>query len=112
MEKIILKNIKPADHWTEIGKMHTNHTLRRTSIRYIPHLNKFARELTVHSQAPSVSIRFTPWRTEFRVQRAYETGKDLNGVNIIYVELTKYFDSLEVSGHARARFLPNYISLE
>jgi hypothetical protein len=111
MEKIILKYIKPADHYIEIGKAHSGHTARCTSIRYLPHINKFVRHLTIHTQAPNVFVIFTPWSTEIRVQRAYDTGNDLMGVNTIFVELSAYFDMLENNDHSRRRFMPNRISL-
>lgn len=99
LQKIILKRIKPADSFINVGKprgmfSYVDHNYDKVSL--IPSRARPIRYLEIKTKVPNVSIEFTPLHTKLLVTLAYSKGDQLNALNEIGREVEEYFTSLKL----------------
>lgn len=93
VEKIILKRIKPADHWVTIDKpkgFFGNDIPTYDWAKQIPEELEPYRWASVNSKMRNVTVEFTPRKTEIIIQRIYAKDEELSALSLIGNEIQRY----------------------
>lgn len=95
IEKIILKRTEPKDHWVGIGRpkgIWRSEYSKYDFAKDIPS-KKLYLWASVNTKARNISVKFTPFTSSVTVQRVYAKGKELDALNTVADELSRYLHS-------------------